>query len=147
MQQEPRPYRYKLSLRLGHPSGDLSVCSRHFGLTPIRLWQQGKPRQTPKGDPLPGVWRDSYWVAALDVLDTEEFEDALSRIAVWLTDSARFLAEHRQSGGDVALFIGFFLERPNSGFTLSPAILGQYSQLGVELAFDIYGPEDKLQAL
>src|SRR5690606_8846790 len=55
MELEAQPYRFKVSLRLVHPSADLSHCSREFGLEPSRQWRAGDARTTPRGRPLEGV--------------------------------------------------------------------------------------------
>lgn len=41
----------------------------------------------------------------------------------------------------VDIFCGLFLERPNRGASLSPATLMLLGSRGVEIGFDIYGPD------
>lgn len=138
--EEPQPYRLKISLRLQHPRRDLSGCSAEFGAVPVREWRVGDARKTPRGQPLEGLWNDSYWTASLDVGDGEQVEDALSRVGRWLDGHAAFLQDHLASGGSCSLFIGFFLEHINSGFGLEPTLLSEYAARGIMLDFDIYGP-------
>lgn len=66
MEQESQPYRFKISLRLVHPSADLSPCSKEFGLEPSRVWKVGEARTTPRGTPLEGLRSESYWTTPLD---------------------------------------------------------------------------------
>ena len=136
----PRPYRLKISLRLRHPLREISRCAAEFGLAPLREWRVGDARATPRGKALDGVWSDSYWTAPLCVAEDESVEEALSRVGHWLDEHATFLSEHFDSGGSCSLFVGFFLERFNSGFGLEPALLSEYAARKVMLDFDIYSP-------
>ena len=147
MGAELQEYRFTISLRLVHPSAELSHCSAELGLEALRLWKAGEPRETPQGKPLEGFWRESYWTATLDTPEPEGLEAALARIADWLGEHASFLSNHARSGGSAELFIGFFLEGANSGFLLEPSLIEKYSALGVALAFDIFGFDDESGAL
>src|SRR5690606_11910276 len=120
MEPESQPYRFKISLRLVHPSADLSSCSGEFSLEPSRQWLAGEPRTTPRGNPLEGVRSESYWTAPLDVSSNKRLEGALAETARWLEEHGSFLASHARSGGSAELFIGFFLESFNTGFSLEP---------------------------
>ena len=143
MKPEPHPYGFKVSLRLVHPSDDLSHCSREFGLEPSREWKAGDDRTTPRGRPLEGTRHESYWTAPLDTSASQSIEDGLSQVAEWLAEHRTFMADHTRSGGSSELFIGFFLENFNTGFALSPSLLGKFSSLGVGLDFDMYGQDDE----
>jgi hypothetical protein len=142
MDPESQPYRFKISLRLAHPSADLSNCSKEFGLEPLREWKRGDARTTPRGRPLEGLRDDSYWTTPLDVSNSKDLESALGQIANWLESHEPFLARHAESGGVTRLFIGFFLESFKTGFLLEPALLAKYSSLGVGLDFDMYGHDE-----
>lgn len=146
MGAESQQYRFTISLRLVHPSAEISHCSAEFGLEPFRIWKAGEPRATPQGKPLEGFWRESYWTAQLDTPEPEEIEAALARIADWLREHDSFLADHARSGGSAELFIGFFLEGANSGFLLEPTVMAKFSALGVALGFDIFGLDDEPSA-
>lgn len=146
MKPESQPYRFEISLRLVHPSADLSSCSEELGLQPFRLCRSGEPRTTPRGNPLKGLWHDSYWTSSLDVSTCNGLEDALMEVARRLTEHQRFFARHTESGGAASLFIGFFLDRLNTGLSLTPELLAKYSSLGVALEFDLYGPDDEPDA-
>jgi len=50
----------KISFRLMHPTLDLAVIAKAIGLPIVRIWAAGKDRRTPKGDPLNGVYQESY---------------------------------------------------------------------------------------
>jgi hypothetical protein len=143
METESQPYRFNISLRLVHPSEDLSRCSAEFSLEPSRQWKVGDPRTTPRGNPLDGFRRESYWTAPLDTAAHRDLESALAQVAHWLCEHELFLREHASSGGSTELFIGFFLESFNTGFSLDPSLLAKYSSVGVALDFDMYGADDE----
>lgn len=60
----------KVSFRLRHPTLDLADIAKAVGLPIARIWTAGKDRRTPKGDPLEGVYQDSY--CAFRVVTAEE---------------------------------------------------------------------------
>ena len=144
--EETLPYRFKISLRFRHPKMELSGCSSEFGLIPTRQWCVGQERSTPRGEPLEGLWGESYWTTPLDIEPDEVFEVALIRIAQWLSRHTSFLSAHSISGGTAALFIGLFLRGFSCGFSLEPSLLAGYTSLGVALEFDVYGPCDASDA-
>lgn len=143
MEAESQPYRFKISLRLVHPTDDLTKCSVEFGIEPSRQWKLGDPRTTPRGNPLVGFRQESYWTAPLDVSSHKDLESSLAQVATWLSEHGSFLHEHANAGGSAELFIGFFLERFNTGFLLEPSLLAKYSSLGVALDFDMYGTNNE----
>lgn len=49
-----------ISLRLRHPSQDLSRLAAKLQLPVSRIWTAGESRATPQGDPLVGAQRESY---------------------------------------------------------------------------------------
>jgi hypothetical protein len=144
--EEPRSYRFKISLRFRHPESDLSACSQEFGLEPSRQWLAGEERTSPRGNLLEGLWEESYWTYPLEIKPEEDIESSLVWIAQWLGGHEKFLAEHRRSGGAVALLIGIFLEGLNSGFLLEPLLIARYASLGIALEFDLYGADDSPHA-
>ena len=146
MEEETRPYRHKLSLRLRHPRARLESCTEQFGLEPLRQWSVGERRTSPRAAPLPGVWQDSYWTAPLEIVQGGSLEEDLERVTAWLEQHSGYLLQHRQSGGSAELFVGFFLEGFNAGFALRPQLLSAFANLGVALDFDMYGPSDQPHA-
>ena len=56
-------YRYRISLRLRHPSADPADFTAALGLSPFRCWRAGEARATPKGTPLDGQWPDTFWTS------------------------------------------------------------------------------------
>ena len=54
-------YQFSISLRIEHPSMDPARITKGLSVEPIRAWQAGMARTTPKGAPLAGTYRESYW--------------------------------------------------------------------------------------
>ena len=139
---EPRThYHFRISLRVRHPSTDPKTISTALGIEPKRSWKAGEPRLTPKGKPLEGIYRDTYWVADIAAgrwpnnLNTA-IDDALTRLVRFRS----FLHNMRAEGGTVELFIGWFFEN-QSGGVLSHDCLALAGDLQIDLSFDVYSPE------
>lgn len=132
-------YRFRVSVRLRHPSENLTALSEQLGLEPSRSWFAGERRTTPRGEPLDGLWDHSYSTMPVDVENDDGLEAALERMASFLSGNAQALEQHVSSGGSIELFIGYFQEGFNSGFSLSAELMSKYAALGVNLDFDVYG--------
>ena len=135
------PYSYSISLRLFHPNIDPAEITRFLALEPKYAWKAGDPRQTPKGTPLEGIYRESYWTSNL--IPSEQpsegtlLEEYLDDLAKQLTPSRDFFARIRSEGGRVELFIGMYGGR-NFGFELSSSLLSAIADVGLSLSFDMY---------
>lgn len=133
-------YSYCISLRLEHPSRDPVEFTAALGTEPSRTWRAGEPRTTPKGAPLEGLRRESFWTATLaeGAWPPEELGIALSRVIDVLEEKASFFVDLNRSGGRAEFFIGWFIDEGNSGDALKHDLLGRLACLGVDLSFDIY---------
>ena len=136
-------YRFRVSVRLLHPSENLTALAGQLGLEPSRSWIAGERRTSARGELLDGRWNHSYSTMPVDAENDEGLEATLERIASFLSEKAQELEQHVSSGGSIELFIGFFQEGFNSGFSLSSELMGKYAALGVRLDFDIYGQSDE----
>ena len=136
------PYRYQVSLRLWHPNRDLSGATRVFRLRPRFLRKAGEPRQTPKGTPLPGIWRESYWSAELTPrkgiwskrMDLETF---LAKSLKRLSPKRAYISRLRATDGRADLFIGLF-GNGSFGAELQPDLLAAAARVGIALSLDVY---------
>lgn len=137
-----RPDRFRIALRLRHPRDDLTAWAAGFGLTPSRHWTVGQPRTTPAGTPLDGVWNESYWTAPPSTPAAVDLEAALGEAAGRLERHEGLFTRLAASGGTASLFIGFFLGRANTGFSLGPSLMARFGSLGIALEFDLYGEDD-----
>jgi hypothetical protein len=135
--------RYRLSFRLWHPSMDPRDITATVGMHPVRTWKAGEPRTTPKGTPLEGLNRETYWYTQL--CDGEmppsplatEVDAALQK----LMPHRPFLRRLRTEGGRSELFIGWYL-RTQAGETFPHSILAKLADLEIDLSFDNYYDPD-----
>jgi hypothetical protein len=110
-------------------------------MVPNRQWIVGEPRTSPTGRSLGGFRSQSYWTAPFEIGDSD-IEDSLHTILSRLEQHRAFFEQNKAAGGSAELFIGFFLESFNGGFSLQPALLAKCASLGLALDFDIYGQDD-----
>jgi hypothetical protein len=133
--------RYKITLRIAHPSLNSKRISDELGLTPAFAYTAGDKKITPKGTELPGTRKESFWRHEIAITD-EPIELAIMRVTVSLAEKKWFLRHISETGGRVEYFIGWFTAE-NSGFVLAHSLLGQLSDVGIDLSFDIYPEVDK----
>ena len=136
------PYSYVISLRISHPDIDPEEITRILSLTPARTHKTGDPRQTPKGKPLEGIYKETYWYTQLvpegeRSSGDEPLEDFLFETVEELQQFSNFFSRVRAEEGHIDLFIGIFGNR-NYGFELPPKMLMAIGELGIALSFDIY---------
>jgi hypothetical protein len=134
-------YRYAISLRFRHPSADLSGIGDKLGITPTRSWKAGDPRTTPKGTPLDGVFRDSYWTSMpIEGASSEatDLSEALGQILTQLSERRAFFADFADSGGRAELLVGWFFDEGNSGDVLPHELLARLAELRIDLSLDVY---------
>ena len=77
----------------------------------------------------------------MDVPESQYVEVFLLAAVERLDTHSILLGQLIASGGSAELFVGFFLENFNSGFSLSPELLRKCVALGIALDFDVYGHE------
>ena len=135
-------FRYTLALRLRHPIIDPAEITRELALDPEHNWKAGQPRFTPRGDPLPGVYRNSYWISPIIVNQDSTLSHSIADALKLLKPHKSFLEAFRRSGGSIGYFIGWFSER-NSGALLDWALLKSLSELQIDLELDFYGGPDR----
>jgi hypothetical protein len=143
------PYSYSISLRLCHPNIDPAEITRFLALEPKYAWKAGNPRQTPKGTPLEGVYRESFWTSNLiphgeEPSEETLLEEYLDHFAKQLAPSRDFFARVRSEGGRAELFIGTYGGR-NFGFEFPPSLLNTIADIGLSLSFDVYPNTPKWQ--
>ena len=132
-------YTYKVSLRLRHPTTASAEFTAELGVQPSRSWEAGAPRTTPKGTPLSGVNKETYWIA-----NYVEGASANADLAAAVGGVLDKLAKHQAffdalsaSGGRAEFFIGWFFDG-NSGDVFSWKLLGRLAQLKIDLSLDVY---------
>src|ERR1700759_2159639 len=96
--------RYKLSIRIRHPSLDPDTISARLGLKPVRQWGVGSARATATGHPLEGVHTSTYWSCEVSAGHGSALIEALRGFSTEMSNHDKFLHELRDSGGDVEYF-------------------------------------------
>ena len=132
-------YRYSVSLRFRHPDIDPEEISRALGMLPRRCWRTGEPRRTPTGNPLRGVYRESYWYADIAEGDSisEGLAPALHKALDKLEPYESFLKRIRDEGGRSEFFVGWYL-KSQAGEDFDQSLLRRLIKLQIDLALDNY---------
>lgn len=145
------PYKYKISVRLRHPSLNLTKISQEIcELLPDVLLKQvcnaGDERITPKGNKIPGICTQSHFAFAFseDTTNTDEnsLEAAILETLTKLEPCNKLLREFVTAAGSIEFFIGVFIDR-NSGIVLDPKLVQRVAESNVEIQLDIYPPDHK----
>jgi hypothetical protein len=133
-------YRYSFSLRLRHPSREPQTATNVLGLTPSRIWRAGDARTTPQGDPLEGVYKDSYWTATVAEGRSQEIDlpTAIGNVVERLWPNRQFLIDFVDSGGIAEFFIGWFFDEGNFGDVFDWRLFERLAQMRINLSFDVY---------
>ena len=108
-----------------------------------RLNERNTPRTDIKGNPLPGVYTESFFGFAFseDAESSENvsLESSIEKILDALQPFRDQLKNLSAMGGDAAFFIGLFIE-DNAGLVLDRSLLERITAYGMSLEFDIYSP-------
>lgn len=135
-------YSYSIALRIWHQNIAPDLITSALGIAPSRSCEAGKPRSTPKGTPLEGTYRESYWsadpFARGEWSSTDDLiEDALTEVLQLLEPKRDFLLKLRGDGARILVQISSFSGR-NYAFELPPELMSRYAAIGVGLAHDVY---------
>jgi hypothetical protein len=135
-------YRYKISLRVRHPSMDPAEITCVLRLAPSREWRAGEPRTSPRDQPLGGIWPETYWIAR--VMEEEwpgkDLATAIAELLDRLELNRSFLAKVRSEGGTVEFFVGWYFDG-NSGDVFECGLLARMADLKINLSLDVYPPD------
>ena len=125
-------YTFTVSLRIWHPRLSADEISTALSLTPrvarVRL-QDRAPHDL------------TFWTAVLDHDPTVEVAPFLETVTLRLQKHASFFETLQASNGRAELFVGWFLNG-NTGDVLPHALLRAMAALGLDLALDVYPPDE-----
>jgi hypothetical protein len=131
--------RFRLSLRIFHPTMEPAAITSIVGLQPDFFWKIGDRKRTRRGTELPETHEENYWCAELCEFYsppselTAELDKALDKLRGY----KEFLQETRKQGGRCEFFIGWFCA-PMDGELLLHVTLAGMADLGIDLALNIY---------
>src|SRR5690606_41744793 len=94
-------YRYKVSLSLTHPRRSAAELGRALPLQACHEGTVGEPRRTPKGRPLGGQYKESFWRVSLPTPADGELERFLASTVESLAPN---LPHILVGGGEARLF-------------------------------------------
>jgi uncharacterized protein DUF4279 len=129
--------RYKLWLRIKHPSRDLSAFCMDLGLVPAIVWNVGDQRRTPKGTMLPGQRQSSYCSIHFDDAEQSSLLEKMNSVLSMLKPHRSSIVEIDLSGGKVSFSIGWF-STDDSGQTVDWRILSAIADLRISLDTSVY---------
>jgi hypothetical protein len=136
------PSRYRVTFRIRHPSMDPRDITAVLGRDPVHSGKAGDPRRTPKGRPLGGTNRETYWYVRI-----AEGNSPPRSLAAALDDALNELAEHRifvqrvrAEGGRSEFFVCWFFQS-QAGETFEHSTLAKMADLGIDLTLDNYHEE------
>jgi hypothetical protein len=135
-------YRYKISLRVRHPSMDPAEITATLRFAPSHAWRAGEPRTTPRGQPLKGIWPQTYWTARLMecARPGKDLATAIAELLDQLELNRGFLARVRSEGGSSEFFVGWFFDG-NSGDVFDSDLLARMADFKINLSLDVYPPD------
>lgn len=124
-------------VRFRHPTKDLTFLSSLLDLPCSRSWVAGTPRQTPIGEPLSGVYADSYWYSRLDFPSEDGFGKQLVFAMDILVNAKERLYELKKSGGKIEIYLQLS-GAVNNGDAIDSAVLNTMGELGVDLLIEVF---------
>jgi hypothetical protein len=135
-------FSYSVSLRVRHPTLDLSVLTEKLRLEPAHSWTAGEPRRSQTGAPLGGNHRDSYWSAPLpaqmDGPNSMPLELFFSQQVLQLGRHRDFLSKLQSGGGEVSLLVEIS-PVANAALTFGSATARKLADLNIEVEFQFVG--------
>jgi len=135
-------FSYSVSLRVRHPTLDLSVLTDKLRLEPAHSWKAGEPRRSQTGAALGGNHRDSYWSAPLpaqmDGPNSMPLEQFFSQHVLQLGRHRDFLSQLQSDGGEVSLLVEIS-PVANASLTFSSATARKLADLNIEVEFQFVG--------
>jgi hypothetical protein len=106
---EGTPRRFDVELFIVHPTLDPVEITAELGLEPQNSHRVGDPRQTPKGNLLPGVYRDTRWRHSIELeLKDQWFSEEVTKLVDRLIPHRAFLKNLRATGGKAQIAVQFF---------------------------------------
>lgn len=133
--------RYSLSLRIRHPSMNCGDIAAKVGKTLKFIQNVGEGRKTPKGDPLSGVYTETYCSFPVAQGEFSAIEQELRSLTASPLTAEGTLKDIIDTGGRMEYFIGCFIDK-NNGMTLNECLLSDLAALKISVAFDLYGQDD-----
>lgn len=131
-----------ISVRISHPKWKHGAITELLNCEPDVSRTVGEDRRTRTGQKLKGTNPETYWGKGLEY-EGDSLNDAIETGLRLFDPIPGTVAKIRQDGGSVEFFIGWFFDA-NGGDVLSFPIMRRLADHGIDLSFDIYGPEKRI---
>ncbi len=135
---------YSIRILIIHPTLEPDEISNELNLNPDTKHCVGQPIQTPKGNPLGGLWPDTRWSISEVRNGDRYFFTRLDKLLDRFSQHRSFLRRIAETGGE----INFIIELPggaNIGDVLTERTVARLTDLkgslGVEV-FPVMNPEE-----
>jgi len=131
------PFKYDASFRVRHPEMEPEHISEELGLKAKHQWKAGTARKTPKGEPLKGMYENTYCSFELKHPQNTGLCNLLKQFNHRLYERKEFLKSIRLSGGTLEYFVGWYSDK-DSGELFDLELLTQLVELGIDLSIEVY---------
>lgn len=127
--------RSKVSLRVFGENLVPDEVSSLLHCQPTQSWCKGQVSSSGQH-----VRKNGAWFLRVEASEPENLDGQLASLFARMTSDPEAWATLAQRF-DVDLFCGLFLASSNEGLSISPDILRQLGERGIEFSLDIYGPD------
>ena len=129
--------RFRVSLRLRHPSVPESDISAHLAMSPDVSWNVGDERVSVKGTALGGIRSETYWTCVLAEAADQDLSDLLREKLGYLEKRKLFLKNFMATGGSLEFYVALFV-KSNGGVVIDYKVLRRMASRHIALALDLY---------
>lgn len=129
--------RYKLKLRVYHPTRSADEITSVVGLQPVVCQSVGTARVTPKGRPLKGTYSQSYCLFEIAEGELDAATSALEDAVMQFEGAQNSIQILTKGGGETFLALAIFTGE-ESGLEFPNSLLGRISALGVGIMISSY---------
>jgi len=131
--------KYKISLRIIHPSIDPDIVCKTLQLEAVRKWKVGEQRTTPIGTMLEGINKESYCCFRLTPKYSEQtLTKFIAETNEYLYPYKNFINKIQKEGGKTEYFISYHPDDAATGEDFDYFLLSSLVDLRIGLAIDIY---------
>lgn len=132
-----KPHHASLSLRMWHPTMNGDEATNALGLLPSVVHSAGAKRLDPRGKPLGGEHRRSYWCFEMPVEADGDLTTLLNQIVDRLSVHRDFFASFAGTGGKAEIVLAKTADS-HFGEEIAPATLAALGQLSLGIGFDVF---------
>ena len=142
-------YEFAINVRIRHPRIDPERITEALGVPPQASWKEGDPRIGAQGEPLQGIYRESYWTGRLmdapQLSSEATVERVLLQVLGQLRRSYEFLQRLRDEGAASELQVSIF-SRQEFRLDFSAETLELLGRLGLAVVLEVHPPGPETQS-